>query len=226
MENYMAIKNILFDLDNTLIKNLDDDALYYKDALSHLGYDEKDYMNIYSAIDDYSFTLTENDNVYSKQNMLDFINNTLNKNYSISLIDEINKYIANYWIKYPFIQESTLKYLSTKYNLYVFTNWFRDAQIARLKNIGLLKYFKDVFASDYYGSKPFKNAFQNVMNKLHCSPSECIMIGDSKFYDILGAKNAGMEAILFDFDGTRDKSDIIIDNYSIITDLKQLENIL
>ena len=45
MENYMAIKNILFDLDNTLIKNLDDDALYYKDALSHLGYDEKDYSD-------------------------------------------------------------------------------------------------------------------------------------------------------------------------------------
>lgn len=222
----MTIKNILFDLDNTLIKNHDDDVLYYKEALSNLGYDEKDYIDIYNAIDDYNFTLTENDNVYSKQNMLDFINKTLNKNYSMSLIDEINKYIAKYWIKYPFIQDTTLKYLSSKYNLYVFTNWFRDAQIARLQNIGFLKYFQDVFASDYYGSKPFKNAFQNVINQLNCPPNECIMIGDSKFYDILGAKNAGMEAILFNFDGTRDKSDIIINNYSVISDLKQLEYIL
>lgn len=222
----MAIKNILFDLDNTLIKNEEDDMLYYKEALSNLGYDEKDYKTIYDLLDKYNPTFTENNNFYSKQDMLNFINQNLNKNYSIELIDEINKYISKYWIKHSFIQEDTLKYLSSKYNLYVFTNWFGDTQAKRLKNIGLLKYFKNVFGSDCYGSKPFKSAFKNVLNELNCSPEECVMIGDSKLNDIYGARNIGMNAILFDFNGSRDKSDIIVDNYCVITDLKQLENIL
>lgn len=222
----MAIKNILFDLDNTLIENREEDILYYKDVLANLGYDEKNYKNVYDAIDDYNCTLTEENNFCSKQAMLDFINTSLDKNYSIELIDELNKYIAKYWIKHPFITENTLQYLSSKYNLYVFTNWFKDAQSGRLENIGLLKYFKDIFSPEYYGSKPFKSAFKNVLNKLNCSPDECVMIGDSKYYDILGARNVGINAILFDYNGYRDKPDIIVDKYSVITDLKQLEYML
>lgn len=222
----MSIKNILFDLDNTLIKNEEEDIVYYKEALKNLGYNENDYKNIYKSIDDYHLTLTEDNNFYSKLNMLNFINKSLNKNYTIKLIDELNKYIAEYWIKHTFIQEATLKYLSSKYDLYVFTNWFRDTQVKRLENTGLVKFFKDVFASDYYGSKPFKNAFQNVINKLNCCSDECVMIGDNKSCDILGARNIGMNAILFNFDGNRDNPNIKVNNYSIITNLKQLEDIL
>ncbi len=222
----MSIKNILFDLDNTLIENQEEDILWYKKALSNLGYDENDYMNIYNAIDEYAFTLSEENNFYSKQSMLDFINISLDRNYSIELIDEFNKYIAKYWIKHPFIDEKTLQCLSSKYNLYIFTNWFKDAQAGRLENIGLLKYFKNIFSPEYYGTKPFKSAFENVLNTLRCKADECVMIGDSKYCDIFGARNIGMNAILFDYNGSRDKSDIIVDNYSVINDLKQLEFLL
>jgi len=163
----MAIKNILFDLDDTLIKNEKDYMFYYKEVLSNLGYNGKDYKSVYDAIDKYYLTLDEKNNIYSKVAMLNFINTTLNRSYSIELIDEINKYIANYWIKHPLIEESTLKYLNSKYNLYVFTNWFEDTQSKRLENISFLKYFKDVFGSDNYGSKPFESAFKNVLNKLN-----------------------------------------------------------
>lgn len=222
----MAIKNILFDLDNTLIENQEEDVLWYKKALSNLGYDENDYMNIYNAIDQYELTLSEENNFYSKQSMLDFINTSLGKSYSIELIDELNKYIAKYWTKHPFIDEKTLQYLSSKYNLYIFTNWFKDAQAGRLENIGLLKYFKDIFSAEYYGTKPFKSTFENVLDTLNCKADECVIIGDSKYCDILGARNVGMNAILFDYNGSRDKSDIIVDKYSIITELKQLEDLL
>ncbi len=222
----MDIKNILFDLDNTLIENQEEDILWYKKALSNFGYDENDYMDIYNAIDEYNFTLSETNNFYSKQSMLNFINTSLGKNYAIELIDEINKYIAKYWTNHPFISEKTLQYLSCKYNLYIFTNWFKDAQSGRLENIGLLKYFKDVFSPEYYGAKPFKSTFENVLNTLNCKADECVMIGDSKYDDIFGARNVGMNAILFDYNGFRDKSDIMVDNYSVITDLKQLEFLL
>lgn len=222
----MNVKNILFDLDNTLIENQEDNILWYKKALSNLGYDENDYMDIYNAIDEYTFTLSEENNFYSKQSMLNFINTSLGKNYSIELIDELNKYIAKYWTNHPFISEKTLQYLSSKYNLYIFTNWFKDAQAGRLENIGVLKYFKKVFSPEYYGAKPFKSTFGNVLSTLNCKADECVMIGDSKYDDIFGARNVGMNAILFNYNGCRDNPDIMVDNYIVINDLKQLEFLL
>ena len=52
------------------------------------------------------------------------------------------------------------------------------------------------------------------------------MIGDNKKSDILGANNVGIPAILFDYNGKKDKKDIFAPNYEIITDLKELEKIL
>ncbi len=223
----MAIKNILFDLDETLIKNQEEDVLCYKEALSNLGYPEENYKNIFDSLDEYEKSLDNEHNFYSKRDAINFINKTLNENYPINLIDELNNVIAKYWCKYPLIQESTLKYLSSKYNLYVFSNWFKDAQLGRLETAGLAKYFKNIFTPEYYGAKPFKSSYINVLNFLNCSPDECVMIGDNKATDILGAINVGMHAILFDYDRKRNNPDILIDgNYSIITDMKDLEKIL
>lgn len=52
------------------------------------------------------------------------------------------------------------------------------------------------------------------------------MIGDSKNKEILAASNVGMKAVLFDYDGKRDKKDIELDNYIRVKDLKELMEIL
>ena len=46
------IKNVIFDLDNTIIKDSESDALYYKEALRKYGDNEDDYMKLYNVIDD------------------------------------------------------------------------------------------------------------------------------------------------------------------------------
>ena len=43
-----------------------------------------------------------------------------------------------------YLDEETLKYLYKKYNLYVFSNWFYEAPLGRLENVGYLKYFKKI----------------------------------------------------------------------------------
>lgn len=220
------IKNIIFDLDNTIIEDKEDCILCYKGALRDCGCNENDYLNIYNAIDDYDYSLNEFDCFYSKENLLKFLNKKLNKNYDMNLIDEINKVIGKCWTKPVFLPEDTLKYLASKYNLYVFTNWFEDCQAERLKNIGYLKYFSRVFGADTVGAKPFSSSFDEVLNFINASPDECIMIGDSKKNDILGANNVGIPAILFDYDSKRDKKEIFAPNYSVITNLKELEKIL
>lgn len=220
------IKNIIFDLDNTIIKNIDEDILHYKEALRNCEFSDENSLKIYNALDDYQYSLSESNRFYSKEAAINFVNNKLDTNYDIKLMDEINKVIGKYWTKEPFISEDTLKYLSSKYNLYVFTNWFEEAQAECLKNIGYLKYFSRVFGSDTVGAKPFKASFNAVLNLIRASAEECIMIGDSKPNDILGANNVGIPAILFDYNGKRDRKDIFAPDYTVITDLKELEKIL
>lgn len=220
------IKNIIFDLDNTIIEDKEDYVLYYKEALRNCGYNEDNYLNIYNLLDDYDCSLTEDNRFYSRETAINFLNINLNTNYDIKLIDELNNVIVQYWNKYILLPEDTLKYLSSKYKLYVFTNWFESTQAERLKNIGYLNYFSKVFGSDTIGAKPFKSSFDAVLNFIGASPEECIMIGDSKKNDILGANNAGIKAILFDYDNNRDKKDVFAPNYELIKNLKELEKIL
>lgn len=220
------IKNIIFDLDNTIIEDKDDYVLYYREALKNCGYIEDNYFNIYNTLDDYDYSLTETNRFYSKKNAIAFLNQKLGTNYDIKLMDEINKVIGKYWTKYVLLSEDTLKYLSSKYNLYVFTNWFEDSQAERLKNIGYLKYFSRIFGADTVGAKPFTESFNSVLNFIDALPSECIMVGDSKKNDILGANNVGMSAILYNYNGKRDNKEIVASNYSVISDLKELEKIL
>lgn len=219
------IKNIIFDLDNTIIEDKDVDVLHYKEALRNCGYSEDNYINVYNALDDYEQTLSEENRFYSRETAIEFLNKKLNTNYDIKLVDELNKVIGKYWIN-PFLSEDTLKYLASKYKLYVFTNWFEVAQTERLQNIGYLKYFTKVFGSDTVGAKPYLSSYNTVLENIGALPSECIMIGDNKKCDILGANNAGISAILFDYNGKRNKKDIFAPDYKVVTDLKELENIL
>lgn len=220
------IKNIIFDLDNTIIEDKEDYILYYKEALRNCGYDENNYSNIYNALDDYEYYFDENNRFYLKETAIEFINKKLKTKYDIKLIDELNKVIGKYWTKYILLQEETVKYLSSKYKLYVFTNWFESAQEERIKNIGYLKYFTKIFGADKVGAKPFKTSFDTVLKLISASPEECIMVGDSKRSDILGANNAGISAILYDYDGNRDKKETCATDYTVIKDLKELEKIL
>ncbi len=217
------VKNILFDVDNTLIDSSSSNAIFYKNALEKIGKDTDKYLDVYNAIDFYEDTLDEKNNLYVKEDMLKLINQKLNENYPVQLIDEINDAIAKYWISKVLVDRETIEYLHSKYNLYIFSNWFYDAVYNRLKNIDYLKYFKDIFTSDKFGSKPYKNAFENVLKAMNALPDECVMIGDTIITDIVGARNIGMNAIWVNLNN---KPTINMDGVKMITDFSKLNKIL
>lgn len=220
------IKNIIFDLDNTIIKTEDSDSIYYKEALKNCGYDENKYLDLYNAIDIYDFNITENNPYYDKEELLKTINTYMKTNYSIKLIDELINVIGKYWTKKVIIKEEIIKKLSEKYNLYVFTNFFTEAQKKRLENIGYLKYFKKIFGADEYGSKVFKSSIEKVLKELNVSPNECVMIGDDKSRDILCANFVGMKSILYDYNGKRDKKEYNLKNYILLNNMDNLEKVI
>lgn len=224
--DFSNIKYLIFDLDNTIILDEEEDIDTYKEALRNLNYDIKDYHKIYDAVDEYELSVSEDELYFTKQGLLEFLNNQLNKNYSIELINGLCENVGEKWIRKILLDEDTVKYLASKYKLYIYTNFFGDAQYQRIKNIGYDKYFEKVFGPEKYGLKPYKKSIEKVLNEIECTADECIMIGDSKDKEILSASIVGMKAILFDYDGRRDKKNVKLDNYIIVNDLKELMKIL
>lgn len=213
------VKRLIFDLDNTLIMWKSS----YKNALrsaikKHQIVSDDVLLDI--VVDNYD-SLIENYenyyNYYSKENMLELINSRFHLNLNISFIEdwlsELNDMadVDNDVI-------DTLDYLSKKYELVILTNWFSSSQLARMKKVGIDKYFKEVYSGEKY-IKPSLQSFKVAIGDKDIS--ECIMIGDDYKIDIEGAINAGLDAIMVtskDIDST--------DMYKVIHNIKELKEML
>lgn len=116
-----------------------------------------------------------------------------------------------------------VQYLSKKYRLHVLTNGFKEVQYLKLNNTGLINYFTSVLISEELGyQKPNALCFEKAMEVANAKKENSIMIGDDLEIDILGAKNAGMDQILYNHENISHKENITYEvNY-----LKEIENIL
>ena len=179
------IKRILFDQDNTLIKWKDE---YRTLSMNEAGiYD----LNLIKKVDE-AIPIYEESVDYIK---VDELINHLSK-LGLTYEQAYNN-INNDKNRYEKASKELielLEYLSSKYELVVVTNWFLDIQRKRLENSGILKYFKKIYSSDYYKSKPNKEIFVAAMGDY--KPSECIMLGDSITKDVKPAIELGMDAYL------------------------------
>lgn len=99
--------------------------------------------------------------------------------------------------------EQMLRELSKRADCYLATN-AKDSNkediIKALQRVNLHIYFKDIFCYKEIGfSKPSKEYFDTIVEKLHIQKSEIVMIGDNLEADIKGAQNNGIESILYDY---------------------------
>jgi len=92
----------------------------------------------------------------------------------------------------------TLEYLSTKYNLTIITNGFEEIQHIKLSSGKVDHFFDHIITSQKAGfKKPSKEIFEYALQLHNIKPHETIMIGDNLMTDILGARNAAIEAVYF-----------------------------
>ncbi len=121
--------------------------------------------------------------------------------------------------------DNVLRYLYSRYNLYVASNGVFNTQIARLKKSGYLKYFKDLFVSDRIGiEKPEKGFFDTCLGKMGYEADQVIIIGDGILSDISGGINAGMNTCWYNRKRERGPEGIV-PQYEILH-LEELLNIL
>ena len=212
------MRKIIFDLDNTLMMFDLEYIKSYQTTLRENNFESEyiDGYNLFKSIGRYE----DLKKIYNKEELLKFVNKDLNKNYTLKLIDDILLAIGKNWTNKVSLELiETLEYLKDKYELYVLTNWFTESQKERLKNVGILKYFKCVVGSDMVKPKPSIEAFNYIINNQ--DPKDFIMIGDNIEIDIKGAINLSMNAILFDYDNKYSDT-----SYVRITKIEELKDIL
>lgn len=212
------MRKIIFDLDNTLMMFDLEYIKSYQTTLRENNFESEyiDGYNLFKSIGRYEVLKK----IYNKEELLKFVNKDLNKNYTLKLIDDILLAIGKNWTNKVSLELiETLEYLKDKYELYVLTNWFTESQKERLKNVGILKYFKCVVGSDMVKPKPSIEAFNYIINNQ--DPKDFIMIGDNIEIDIKGAINLSMNAILFDYDNKYSDT-----SYVRITKIEELKDIL
>lgn len=188
------LKRIIFDLDDTLIDWKDEYWKAVEKALSALNIAFSPYTLelIKESVENYEKTTL----YYNKQDMLNAISTSL----KIELPYEFMEIWQNYFgfcipsqIESEKIKALTL--LSSKYELVILTDWFKDSQINRLQNSDLLKYFQEVYASEDFPRKPNSESYLRAMGNY--TKEEVIIIGDSLFYDIETPMQMGIPAIYY-----------------------------
>lgn len=211
------IKRIIFDLDNTLIEWKDEYWDGVEEALKseYIKYTKQDIKDIENAIDRYE---TEY-NTYTKENMLEWINKSVNIKVNMRFLEKCLEHFSN-CIPNKIDKDiyETLEYLSKKYELVVLTNWFEKQQAKRLETVGILKYFSKVYAPETFLIKPNKEAFMKACQN---KPEEVVMVGDSLKADIEGAINAGLKAIYINKNAEKGSKD-----YITINEFSELKNVL
>ena len=70
------------------------------------------------------------------------------------------------------------------------------------RNLGIWEFFEIILASDLLLSKPQDMMFKIAIEESGASGDSCLHVGDSYNADYLGARDAGMRAVLLDRQGT------------------------
>ncbi|MEF8845903.1 MAG: YjjG family noncanonical pyrimidine nucleotidase [Bacteroidales bacterium] len=95
-----------------------------------------------------------------------------------------------------------LSYLQDKYFLYIITNGFHEAQLKKIENSDLRKYFEKIITSDSAGvQKPHGQIFRHALKQANARTEEAIMVGDDIEGDIKGARDIGLDQVFFNPEG-------------------------
>lgn len=207
------MKAIIFDVDNTLIDWKDEFVFALRDLLKekHPNITEEEIIKIDKVIDENEKYLK----ALNKEEFLEYIRNKCNINFSEDFVDRL--IVAQGRCVYEDEELiKTIEYLSSKYDLYVISNWFTKTQQLRLEKMGIAKYFKNIWGADTNYFKPDVKAFDVILEKY--KKEDCLYVGDKFEIDIIPALKVGMNAIW--------KTNNESDKYQTIKNINELKNIL
>jgi putative hydrolase of the HAD superfamily len=202
------IKHIFFDLDHTLWdfdknSNLAFNAIFEKHKIV---VEINRFLEVYTPINNNYWKLYREDLVSKEDLRYGRLKDTfdgLKISVTDSQIDQLAIDYIDHLPNHNHLLEGTvemLDYLEPVYDLHIITNGFKEVQHKKLYSSGILKYFKTITTSEDVGfKKPHRTIFETALKTASAKVEESIMIGDNFEADFLGAKDFGMQAILYNY---------------------------
>lgn len=212
------IKNIFFDLDDTILDFHKAEQLALKNTLEHFGAPSgKEVLDLYHEINIKHWKRLEKGELTRNQVKIGRYQ-TLFHELLIENIDaaEVTKYYESRLAKGHFFidgAEEMLNVLFEKYRLFLVSNGTKQVQDGRLESSGISKYFEKIFISEAVGfDKPDERFFNSCFSQIpDFSKADSIIIGDSLSSDIKGGKNCGIKTVWFNKNTIKNETDIIPD---------------
>ena len=198
------IKRLIFDVDGTLITNVDFDYSIEKTLKQLNIYSEDNLKKFLAGIKLY-------ENKFSNYNRNDYIKHfeeVLNEKLPDNFLDIFFENLKLAIPKKDLNLIETIKLLAEKYELVLLTNYFSISQLNRLKEMGIGEYFIACYGENLI--KPDFNAYINACG--NNKPCECVMIGDDIYLDIEKAQEVGLKTILVN---TRNLLDLNIETLAV-----------
>ena len=208
------IKNVLFDLDDTLLDFHRAEAEAIRHTLREIGIDATDEtVGLYSRINRSCWAKLETGEYTRDQvlhNRFDFLFEALGVEGDAHATQKLYEYRLSLGAYYVDGAEELLNALYGKYRLYLATNGIVNVQSRRIKDSGIGKYFEDIFVSERIGyNKPDKRFFDAAFSRIDgFKHEESVMVGDLLTSDIRGGINAGIKTVYFNPKGKENDTDI------------------
>jgi HAD superfamily hydrolase (TIGR01509 family) len=116
--------------------------------------------------------------------------------------------------------------LSRKFRVGVISNGFPDVQYRKLETMGLYDLFSCIVLSEVISiRKPDPAIFHKAASLMHVKLEECLYVGDSYVNDVIGAKNAGMQACWLNPESIKPQDETVKADF-IISRLEELPALL
>jgi len=105
-----------------------------------------------------------------------------------------NYLVEKYLHVYPDAIDTIKRLKKLPVALIAFSSGYSIYQVPLLRKLNLLEYFDKIATPDLLGyGKPDKRAYEKALKNI---PSKALAVGDSYFFDVYGAKNAGLPVVL------------------------------
>lgn len=239
-------KILIFDLDDTLINNLENTRHAFKKMLESVGltYTDEKFLT-WKEIDEKFWRDHQDDKIklpehlknekgikspeylnwLRAQRVLIYFKNSISLEKAIDLNNLYMNSLTEHVIAIDGAYE-ILKYLTTKYYIIVATNGPKVATKAKLQSINCLELVNEVLSADMFGyMKPKKEFFEAIKKMLgNYNHEDYLIIGDSLKSDVGFAMNCGFDSCWFNKD--KEKLSLEYNPTMVITDLKELTHIL
>lgn len=208
------IRNVLFDLDDTLFDFHKAEKIALTKTLVHFGIDPtEETLALYSTINAAHWKRLELGEI-SREEVKVGRYRELFKTIGVECdpVKATAYYESMLAIGHYFMPGAPelLEELYRKYRLYIVSNGTAKVQEGRIGSSGIAKYMDGIFVSQILGAnKPDKQFFDICFAEIpDFSLSETVIIGDSLSSDIKGGINAGITTVWFNPKGIENDNDI------------------